>query len=84
MPPIIAGVLFDVLSGPSGASVALADAVDKKVDEGEVKSMTSKTCCALAGSNLSPVTTSRNAHAGTAVSGLILFGYLSSAVNFYL
>jgi hypothetical protein len=34
-------------------------------------------CIALAGSNPSLVTTSRYAHAGTAVAGLILSGYLS-------
>lgn len=33
-------------------------------------------CIALAGSNLSVVTTSMYAHAGTAVAGLILLGYL--------
>lgn len=36
---------------------------------------------ALTRLNVSPVTTSRYAHAGTAVAGLILFGYLSSDVN---
>lgn len=38
-------------------------------------------CIALVGSKMSIVTTSRYAHAGTAVAELILFGYLSSAVN---
>ena len=38
-------------------------------------------CIALVGSNMSAVTTSRYAHAGTAVAKLIFLGYLSSAVN---
>ena len=38
-------------------------------------------CIALVGSNMSAGTTSRYAHAGTAVAKLIFLGYLSSAVK---
>ena len=46
------------------------------VDSGRLKA-----CIALVGSKMSIVTTSRYAHAGTAVAELILFGYLSSALS---
>jgi len=65
-PPIIAGVLFDPLFG---AGVGLVEEVGTRFPT--VESGTFRYCIASVGENISVVTTSRYAHAGTAVDGLI-------------
>ena len=79
--PMIMAVPFELL----------LDEIEERVEEGvdltgfpTVDSGRPTSRDALTGLNVSAVTTSRYAHAGTAVAELILFGYLSYDVNFCL
>ena len=73
-PPIIASVLFDLLFAVTGTSVEISDGAVKGEMEEDVgigfptgDSGRFAACFACAGSKVSAATTSRYAHAGTAV-----------------
>src|SRR5258706_7111836 len=68
---------LELLSGV----VEIGEEVEEGVMFPTVDSGRFTSCVALTGSNIAVVTVSRYAHAGTAVAGLILFGYLASDVN---
>ena len=74
---VLAGLLCDDLEGSDGEAGQDVDASPfPTVDPGR-----SFAFVALTTSNLSVVVTSRYAQAGTTVSEVILFGYLSAVVN---
>ena len=70
-PPIITGMLFDTLADFTGTGVGIVEDVGTKFPTVESGTFPSCTPIARLRENESSVTTSRYAHAGTAVNELI-------------